>query len=70
MKKQTKKNSIYETIANTIIGLAVSYLVQLIVYPMYGIKISHTTNLEITFIFFVVSFARSYFIRRIFNSKI
>jgi hypothetical protein len=70
MKKQSKKHSIYETIANTIVGLAVSFLVQLIVYPMYGIKISHTTNLEITFIFFVVSFTRSYFLRRLFNNKV
>lgn len=67
MKKQSKKHSAIETTANTIIGLVVSYLVQLIIFPLYGIKISHNTNIEITFIFFVVSFGRSYLLRRIFN---
>mgnify|MGYP001576346367 FL=1 len=67
MKKQSKKHSVLETITNTIIGLVVSYLVQLTIFPLYGIKISHNTNIQITFIFFVVSFGRSYLIRRIFN---
>lgn len=67
MKKQSKKHSVLETITNTIIGLVVSYLLQLTIFPLYGIKISHNTNIQITFIFFVVSFGRSYLIRRIFN---
>lgn len=68
MKKQTKKHSIYESIANTIIGLVVSYAVQRLIFPLYGIKISESTNLQITFIFFVVSFLRSYALRRVFNN--
>ncbi len=70
MKKQSKKHSIYESVANTIVGLVVSYLVQLIIFPLYGIQISHSTNIQITFIFFVVSFTRSYFLRRLFNNKV
>ncbi len=65
--KQTKKHSIYESIANTIIGLVVSYAVQRLIFPLYGIKISESTNIQITFIFFVVSFVRSYTLRRVFN---
>lgn len=67
MTKQSKKHSILESVANTIIGLVVSYLVQLLVFPLYGIKISHSTNIQITLIFFIVSFTRSYCLRRAFN---
>ena len=67
MTKQSKKHSVLETITNTIVGLVVSYAVQRLIFPLYGIKISENTNLQITFIFFVASFGRSYFLRRIFN---
>lgn len=67
MSKQSKKHSVFESIINTIIGLVSSYVVQLIVFPLYGIKISHSTNLQITLIFFIISFTRSYLIRRAFN---
>lgn len=67
MSKQSKKYSVFESIVNTIIGLVTSYVVQLIVFPLYGIKISHNTNLQITLIFFIISFTRSYIIRRVFN---
>ena len=67
MAKQSKKLSVIESIANTLIGLAVSYIVQLLVFPLYGIKISHSTNIQITLIFFVISFVRSYLLRRFFN---
>ena len=67
MSKQSKKHSVFESIVNTIIGLVSSYVVQLIVFPLYGIKISHSTNIQITLIFFIISFTRSYLIRRAFN---
>lgn len=67
MSKQSKKHSVFESIINTIIGLVSSYVVQLIVFPLYGIKISHSTNLQITLIFFIISFTRSYLVRRAFN---
>lgn len=67
MTKQSKKHSILESVANTIIGLVVSYMVQLLVFPLYGIKLSHKTNIQITLIFFIVSFTRSYILRRVFN---
>lgn len=67
MTKQSKKHSIFESIANTVIGLVSSYLVQLMVFPLYGIKISHSTNIQITLIFFIISFTRSYVVRRAFN---
>ena len=67
MKKQTVRLSVLESIANTVIGLVSSFLMQLFVFPLFGINISHSTNIQLTFIFFVISFARSYIIRRCFN---
>lgn len=67
MKKQSKRMSIIESIANTLTGLLMSFYIQLLVFPMFGIVVTTGTNLKITAIFFVTSFARSYSFRRIFN---
>lgn len=65
--RQSKRLSVAESIANTVIGLFVSYMIQLLVFPMLGIIISHSTNVKITLMFFVASFIRGYMIRRFFN---
>jgi len=66
---QTKKHSIIESIAKTIIGLLTSILIQLILYPAMGIPVSFSQNLIITAVFFIVSIIRGYFIRRYFSRK-
>lgn len=67
MKKQSKKNSLIETVTQTVIGLGTSILIQVIIYPLMGIPVTLFQNVIITFIFFVVSIIRGYFIRRLFN---
>lgn len=64
---QTKKQSIIESIFQTLIGLLTSILIQLIIYPAMGIPVTFTQNLIITAVFFIVSIIRGYFIRRLFN---
>lgn len=64
---QSKKNSAIESFFNVIIGLIISFLIQLIIYPAMQIEVSINQNLIITFVFFVASFLRGYFIRRLFN---
>lgn len=66
---QTKKQSIIESIFQTLIGLLTSILIQLIIYPAMGIPVTFTQNLIITAVFFIVSIIRGYFIRRLFNNK-
>ena len=68
MDKQSKKLSAIESIINVIAGLIISFLIQLWIYPFLNIKVNLEQNIFITFIFFVVSFFRSYVIRRIFNN--
>lgn len=64
---QTKKHSIIESLTNIIVGLITSFLIQLVIYPVLNIPVSLNQNIIITTVFFVVSFIRSYIIRRIFN---
>jgi hypothetical protein len=66
-KKQSKKHSVYESITNVVVGLVMSFLIQLILYPLLNIEVSLNQNIFITFVFFVASFIRGYVIRRIFN---
>ena len=65
--KQCKKHSALESITNVVLGLVISFVIQLILYPILNIKVSLNQNLIITFVFFITSFVRGYFIRRFFN---
>ena len=66
--KQSKKHSLIESIANVVVGLVISFLIQLIIYPALNIKVSINQNIFITMVFFLASFFRGYVIRRIFNN--
>ena len=66
--KQSKKHSLIESIANVVVGLVISFLIQLIIYPALNIIVSINQNLFITMVFFLASFFRGYVIRRIFNN--
>lgn len=64
---QTKKHSLLESLINVIVGLLMSFLTQLIIYPLLDIEVSLNQNIIITSVFFIISFVRGYVIRRIFN---
>ena len=68
MKKQTKALSLVESAVNVSIGLLMSFVIQLLLYPLLGITVSLNQNLIITIVFFIASFVRGYLIRRFFNS--
>lgn len=65
---QSRKSSLIESSVNTAIGYGVALTTQMIVFPMYGIQVSATTNLIITAWFSIASLARSYLLRRFFNN--
>lgn len=52
---------------NVIIGYVLAIIIQIIIYPLYGITISIYDNISIATIFTVVSLVRCYIIRRLFN---
>ena len=65
---QTKWQSVIEITANLIFGLLLSiFIVQPIVFGVYGIDFGHGDNTIIAIIFTAVSFVRGYFTRRFFN---
>lgn len=65
---QTRTKSLLEQLANTGVGFVISLLVwEFIVKPVWGIQTKFIDNLNITFLFTVVSVARGYATRRIFN---
>jgi len=68
--KQSKLNSLKESITNVAIGYVVGMVTQLILYPLYGIHIAFTTNLALSFWFTVVAIARSYLVRRYYNYQL
>jgi membrane protein implicated in regulation of membrane protease activity len=55
---------------NIIIGYIVAIASQLLIFPMVGIHIPFTTNLQIGIWFTVISLIRSYVIRRWFNARL
>jgi hypothetical protein len=69
MSNQSKFQSFLESLTNVAIGYFVSFLSQLIVFPIYGIHITVKSNIAIGLWFTSISIARSYGIRRWFNKK-
>jgi uncharacterized protein YacL len=65
--KQKKVQSLIEAATGTILGLVVSFVIQLILYPILDIDVSISQNITITIVFFVASICRSYIVRRVFN---
>ena len=69
MHKQTKIDSVLEAITNILIGAGIALIAQLIWFPIIGKHFSLSENLATTAFFTVVSFTRSYGIRRLFNGR-
>jgi hypothetical protein len=68
--KQSRLDSLMESIVNIIIGLAVSTLANVIFLPIVlGVTPSFSQNVTISVIFTIISLARSYAIRRLFNGR-
>jgi hypothetical protein len=64
---QSKKLSIIESVTQTLIGLGISFCIQIVIYPLMDIPVTIKQNIIITIVFFLASLIRGYFIRRYFN---
>ena len=65
--KQTRLMSLVEAAANVVVGYGVAVLTQLVVFPWFGLPARITDALAIGGIFTLVSLARSYALRRLFE---
>lgn len=65
--KQTRKASFAETCLSTAIGYVIAVTTQAIVFPWFGLHVPLSHNLLIGVIFTVVSIARGFAVRRLFE---
>lgn len=64
---QTKKQSAIEAAANILVGYTVNMLANFAIFPLFGWNITLEQNLLLGVFYTVVSFARSYGLRRFYN---
>lgn len=64
---QLKRHSLLESVVNVAVGYGVALLSQIIIFPVFGIKVSLRDNVLIGVFFTIISIVRSYFLRRLFN---
>jgi hypothetical protein len=64
---QKRNHSVWEAALNASSGVAVSFILSLVVFPVFGFQASVGQAFSITMIYTVVSIVRSYFWRRLFN---
>jgi hypothetical protein len=66
--KQSRRMSLVEACTNVVFGFVLALLTQGLVYPLFGISTTVGTDAVLAVIFTCVSLARSYLIRRAFES--
>lgn len=64
---QSKFHSFLESVANIFVGFAIGVASQMFIFPVFGIHITFGENILMGIFFTVVSLARSYVLRRLFN---
>lgn len=65
---QSRTGSAVEAVANVVVGYAIAVAAQAVIFPLFDIRIGPTDHLAIGALFTVVSLARSYALRRLFNA--
>jgi len=64
---QSRRQSLLEALAGTVLGFAISMSASAIIYPLFGFHSTFAQTFWITAIFTVISILRSYALRRLFN---
>ena len=66
--KQSRRMSLIEAISNVVVGFGLAIATQMLVFPMFGLQASFVDNLALGSIFTGASIARSYVLRRLFET--
>jgi hypothetical protein len=64
---QSKYMSLLEATVGQIIGFLIGWATNYLVLPLFGFAVSFTSSFWLTVVFAIISFIRSYLIRRMFN---
>lgn len=65
--KQSRLMSLIEAVANVVVGYGVAVATQILIFPVFGLHTTMAQNLKMGAVFTVVSIARSYILRRLFE---
>lgn len=65
---QTRFGSLVESLANVAFGYSVAVASNLVVLPAFGFRVSVSDSLLIGGYFTIISVARSFVVRRVFNN--
>ena len=66
--KQSRLMSLVEAVANVVVGYGFAVITQILIFPIFGLHTTLAQNLRMGAIFTVVSIARSYVLRRVFEA--
>ena len=66
--KQSRLMSLVEAITNVIVGYGVAVVTQILIFPIFGLHTTLAQNLQMGAIFTIVSIARSFALRRVFEA--
>ena len=66
--KQSRVMSLVEAVVNVVVGYGVAVTTQMLVFPLFGLQTTLAQNLKMGAIFTVVSIARSFALRRVFEA--
>ncbi|WP_417426982.1 hypothetical protein [Hoeflea sp.] len=66
--KQSRAMSLVESLTNVAVGYGIAVITQLVVFPLFGLTTTLAENMAMGAIFTVVSIARSYCLRRLFEN--
>ncbi len=65
--KQSRTMSLVESLTNVAVGYGIAVITQIVVFPLFGLTTTLSENMAMGAIFTVVSIARSFTLRRLFE---
>ena len=65
--KQSRLMSLVEAVANVVFGYGVAVVTQILIFPVFGLHTTLAQNLKMGAVFTMVSLARSFALRRLFE---
>jgi len=66
--KQSRKMSLIEAVSNVAIGYGIAVTTQILIFPIFGLHTTLAQNMKMGAIFTIVSIARSFALRRVFEA--
>jgi hypothetical protein len=66
--RQSRAMSFVEAVTNVVVGYGVAVVMQVLIFPVFGLHTTLSQNLKIEALFTIVSICRSFALRRLFEA--